>query len=384
MRPGVRTLWPALLLLLTAAAPAPPAAQALADEGDAQWVAFDLTPGNQIRFEMQVAGHTVTALLDTGVSHSAMSRRTAALLGLAVREGGSATTIGGQVPIGWAQVPAVSLGSMKQAQERFAVVDLPDAASGHAPVDVLAGRDLLQGYALDIDFATRRFRLLPSGRLPFAGVTAPLAIGGSAPTYLGELAIDGRSIGRVSIDTGDGGTVTLTDAAWRQVAGAAPTTTTTLAYGIGGPEVTGLSIMPAVSTGAASTADVPVAVEGQGGFSQSIGVSGRIGAGFLQRFRVLLDPGAGRMVLAPAANLIAAPRSTSGLLVTRDGERLRVIHVMRAGPAEATGWRTGDEICAVDGSPAAPTDWLVGAPGRVVSLALCNGATRQLTLRRFY
>ena len=64
---------------------------------------------------------------------------------------------------------------------------------------------------------------------------------------------------------------------------------------------------------------------------------------------------------------------------------------MQGSPASTTGWRDGDEICAVDGQPIAPdyaasplARWSVGAPGRTVRLGLCTGSVRALTLRRFY
>ena len=77
-----------------------------------------------------------------------------------------------------------------------------------------------------------------------------------------------------------------------------------------------LAILPAVTLGQQAIRNVEVRVEPTGGFSETIGVAGRIGSGLLQRYRVLLDPTAGRMVLSPYADADAPPlRSTSGLLV---------------------------------------------------------------------
>jgi C-terminal processing protease CtpA/Prc len=123
-----------------------------------------------------------------------------------------------------------------------------------------------------------------------------------------------------------------------------------------------------------------------------MGASGRIGIGFLQRFRVLLDPGAGRMVMAATADTDRPPRrSTSGLLLSTGTDRLRVLHVMRGGPAAAGEWKPGDEICSIDGttiSTAYIADpiamWQVATPGRVVKLGLCGGGVRALTLKSFY
>ena len=137
--------------------------------------------------------------------------------------------------------------------------------------------------------------------------------------------------------------------------------------------------------------EIPVWVEQSGGFSDAAHAAGRIGNGLLQRYRLLLDPGAGHMIMAPGGIETPQPRSTTGLQLGLTGKNLRVLHVMRGSPAEATGWKAGDLICAVDGrvvaeDPAAATrsQWLFGAPGTVVQLRLCSGESRLLTLRRFY
>jgi S1-C subfamily serine protease len=168
--------------------------------------------------------------------------------------------------------------------------------------------------------------------------------------------------------------------------------TSTISFGLGGPIVTDLIIVPELRTGTLIAPYVDVQIEQKGGFSQAMGMAGRIGSGFLQKYRVLLDPKAGHMVLAPGA-LSRAPtqRSTSGLLVAAERDRLRVLHVMRGSPAARDGWRADDLICAIDGTPV-PDDypsnpiasWSIGAPGRSVALDLCDGTRRNLTLRHFY
>jgi C-terminal processing protease CtpA/Prc len=112
----------------------------------------------------------------------------------------------------------------------------------------------------------------------------------------------------------------------------------------------------------------------------------------LQNYRVLLDPGAGRMVLKPGPDADAPPlRSTSGLLVGLERDRLKVLHVMRGGPAAAVGWKPGETICRINGQPitadyptSALAKWAIGAPGTAVRLDLCDGTVRTLILRRFY
>lgn len=390
----MRVLLLLLALLLGPAAALPgTATTALADDADAAWVPFELTAGNQIRFTATVNGAPLAAVLDTGVSASVLSRAVAMRAGLAVQPRGMASAIGGPVPLGWTATRRVAFGAFDRRGGGIAVAPLSAEATGDARgVDLLVGSDLIGGYAIDIDYGAQRFRLLPSGRMPFRGASAPLAISPESRVYITEMRLAGARLRPVVVDTGDGGAVTVAGEAWRAAAPAPVPTTSTIAYGIGGPEVSALMILPALAIGPIEARDVEVRVEANGGFSRTIGAAGRIGTAMLQRYRVLLDPGAGRMVLAPAADITAPPlRSTSGLLTRAEPGRLRVLHVMRGSPAEASGWRDGEAICSIDGASIAGdyaqstlAGWSIGAPGRVVALGLCNGATRQLTLRHFY
>lgn len=365
----------------------------LADDAEGRWVAFDITPGNQIRFTAYVNGVAAVAVLDTGVTASVASPRFAALAKLKVQSRGMARAIGGQVPFGWATTRSIAFGALDRRGGGITVTALPASAIGEAQgPDLLVGQDLLAAYALEIDYAARRFRLLPSGRLPFRGEIAPLRVSPEAQVYVTELTLSGQRLRPIVVDTGDGSAVTLSQSAWQATRPSALPTTSTIAYGLGGPQVSTMAIVPQIAIGRVDAREVELRIEPAGGFSQTIGAAGRIGSGLLERYHVLLDPGAGRMVLSPGPAADVPPlRSTSGLLTRAEGNRLRVLHVMRSSPAEASGWRDGDQICAIDGAPIGAdyarsrlAGWSIGAPGRVVAFGLCDGATRQLTLKRFY
>ncbi|HEX8555205.1 MAG TPA: aspartyl protease family protein [Sphingomonas sp.] len=385
-----------LAALLIAASPTPADREgqvALAIDSEARWVPFTLTPGNQIRFDAVLDGRPVGAILDTGVSQTVLARASAAVAPARLRPDGEATAIGGRVAIEWMPTAELSFGGLTRTGGGVIVTTLPALATGGADaIDLLVGRDLLGDAALDIDYAARRFRLLPTGRIPFRGAIVPLRISPERHVYESELTIGGHRLAPVIVDTGDGAAVTLTRADWARAAPAGVATTSAIAYGLGGAAVSDLGVVPALSLGLLAARDVEVRVEREGGFSAAIGVAGRIGSGLLQRYRVLLDPRAGRMVLsADAAADAPAIRSTSGLLVGVLADRLRVIHVMRGGPGEAGGWRAGDTICAVDGrsiaydyaaSPIAR--WSVATPGTAVRLHDCTGRERTLTTRAFY
>lgn len=386
----------ALLLLLAApasAASAPLAGRAsLSPDAEGRWVPFELTPGNQIRFRMTLDGSSVVAVLDTGVSYSVLARHYVDARHLVVRAGGKAQTVGGTVAIGWVETASMAIGGLTRLGGGVSVAQLPaNATGGSDAVDLLVGRDLVGDVALDIDFARSRFRLLPSGRMPFAGATAPLAISSDHRVYVTRITLGARTLSPMIVDTGDGSMVTVTQDEWRRASIATPTTSA-IAFGLAGPIVTAVSVVPALQLGTLAAHQVEVRVEPANGFSEMIGVAGRIGTGFLQRYRVLLDPVAGHLVLSPGPDADKPPlRSTSGLLLALADDRLRVLHVMRGGPAAAAGWKAGETICRVDGQPIAPdyaasrlANWSVGAPGRSVLLGMCDGTARTLTLRSFY
>ena len=399
----MRAVLPALSIVavavaLMAAAPMPAPVPStgvamLAADAEERWVTFDLTPGNQIRFTALIDGAPATAVLDTGVSASVVSRRYAADAKLGVQPRGSADAIGGNVSIGWTATRSIAFGGLVRRGGGIGVTTLPATATGSdRPVDMLVGHDLIDGFALDIDYAALRFRLLPSGRMPFLGESAPLRIAVDRGLYITELALGGHRLRPIVVDTGDGASVTLSHEAWTTAAVGPLPITTTIAYGLGGPQETELAIVPALAVGRLRASDVEVRIEPRGGFSQAIGAAGRIGSGFLQHFRVLLDPAAGHVVFGTSRIADLAPlKSTSGILTRTEKDRLRVLHVMRGSPAEADGWHSGEMICSIDGGAidldyeaSGVAGWSVDVPGRAVSLGLCDGGVRHLTLRQFY
>lgn len=388
-----------LPLLVAAAAPlALPVAQpvgsaTLARDAETRWVPFELTPGNQLRFTMTVDGRPATAILDTGVSYSVLSRRFAERAALKVRPGGNATAIGGVVDIGWTPTATIAMGGLTRRGGGLTVATLPAIATGSADaVDLLVGRDLTGGFALDIDYAGRRFRLLPSGRLPFRGFAAPLSISRDRLVYVSEITLGAARLRPMVVDTGDGSSVTVTAGGWANARLPGIRTTTAVSFGLAGAVTSTIGIVPTLRLGELTARNVEIRVEPAGGFSDSIEAAGRIGSGFLQNYRVLLDPTAGRMILSPVPHADQPPvRSTSGLLVGVARDRLKVLHVMQGGPAQAAGWKEGDMICAIDGQtiladyPTSPlASWSAGTPGRTVTLRMCDGTERKLTLRDFY
>lgn len=367
----------------------------LAADSEARWVPFELTPGNQIAFRLTINGRAATAVLDTGVNFTLAATAFAGTIGLKpTASGQAAAAIGGSLPIAWAQVESIDFGGLSRHGGRIGVTDLSALSTGTAkPVDVVVGSDLLATHALDIDFDARRFRLLPSGRMPFRGISVPIQTAAQTGTFQVDATVGNARVRPLLIDTGDGSALTLAREAWTTTR--LPDTGVTSAYAVGlaGPIETDLVVLPQVRLGTAIARNVEVRIEQKGGYSAATGTAGRIGTGFLQRYRVLLDPRARRMVLVPGKDADRMPlKSTSGLLLSHEGKALRVLHVMRGSPAAAGGWRAGERICVIDGArlsddyrTSALGQWPAGTPGRTVRLGLCDGGPeRALTLAAFY
>lgn len=385
-----------LILALLLCAPAMARAQAvLSSDAEARWVPFTLTAANHLRFAMTIDGVAAQALLDTGLNHSAVSRDFARRAKLTIDPQGAASgvALGGSIRVDWAATRAVSFGALSRSGGRVAVIDLPKLlASASGDADVLVGTDLIDRYALDIDFVHRRFRLLPSGRMPFTGTRVPMSLQSGSGLYLTQATLGRTRIRPLLVDTGDGGALSIARSQWRAAAIKGARVTSTIAYGAGGVVDAGLTVTDAVSLGGLKTGPIELRIEGDGGFARQVRVVGRIGTGLLLRYRVLLDPGAGLMLLSPNPDAPPAPlKSTSGLLLGYDRARLRVLHVMAGSPASRAGWKADELVCQVDGQAVALTPdggvdvrWGTDAPGRVVRLTMCDGANRTLTLARFY
>ncbi|MFV0624447.1 aspartyl protease family protein [Sphingomonas sp. ac-8] len=364
--------------------------ETLAKNSAERWVPFELTPANHLRFAMRIAGRPASALLDTGVSHSILDSGFARRIRLKPERQGTASALGGDLALGWTRVPRLALGGLRAGDRPMAMLDLSQVQTGDGrPVDALVGADLLGDHALDIDFARRRFRLLPSGAQPFAGASAPLSRRADG-LYVTEATLGRESLRPVMVDTGDGTSISITRAQWQASRLPQRGLTSTLSYGLAGPVEADLTVTDAVRLGGAAPTDLELRVEGKD-FAERTGIPSRIGVGFLRRFRVLLDPGAGRLLLGPIAGAADSPRSTSGLLLGYEAQRLRVLHVMRGSPAARSGWRAGEQICQVDGAPVreaavgiADLAWAAAPPGRKVRLGLCDGIERTLTLAKFY
>jgi predicted aspartyl protease len=120
---------------------------------------FELREGFLIVVDGQIGGIVhLKFILDTGASHTVISRKIANRLSLE-REPGSVIDFQRKVPVEWARFPEVQVGPIVATDTRMMVGDLAQYSEFAHDVDAIIGLDLLTRCArIQIDYETRVVR----------------------------------------------------------------------------------------------------------------------------------------------------------------------------------------------------------------------------------
>ncbi len=127
-------------------------------------------------------------------------------------------------------------------------------------------------------------------------------------------------------------------------------------WGVGGPSRSHVTRGDALKVGDAISVDHPVvglATDKKGAFADPT-ISGNIGGGVLKRYVVTFDYANNTMYVKPTTGPVADLDSydRAGSWFNIDGDAFKVIDVTAGGPADQAGLKVGDEIAAIDGTPA--------------------------------
>lgn len=342
---------------------------------------------NKILFRALIQGREATVLLDSGADFSVLDSTFAATAGLkGGRTGVMAGTTGN---ITTRVVPGVSL----LIPGRFSAT-LPMLATDLAPaskmlgqrIDLILGGDILRKRAVAINFGERQFRLLPAGFSPINFTRIPVYASRFAP--LVALQAGGEKL-MAQIDFGSGGDLRISPDAWARVKPPGAKVTDAVSSGANGQMQTeSRAHLPHLRIGDydEQQADVRIA-------PMPAHLAGRadaiLGLGVLARYDLVLDIGAGSLWLRPRAALSARRIERTGLALVPDGAAARIIHVSAGSPADRAGWKPGERICRInDGKIDVQNSdgygWAYGAEGSTLSIDLCSGEKRRLTLQSYY
>jgi hypothetical protein len=224
---------------------------------------------------------------------------------------------------------------------------------------------------------------------PAEAKAVPLAHRGQLRSV--PVSLLGRPVVQATFDTGSNSALIVSkDYAQRERLLENVRTTSSLGGGAEGVRVSTAAMLPRVEFGGVTFTDVPA------GFPENWvadSVAANIGVDLLSRFRMITDYPRDRLLLLPYRDAASREfrRNRSGLRSLPRGDRLVVRHVSRGSPAEAAGWRAGEEIVAVNGWRIGSPDftdersyWGSGPAGTIVRLTMADGAQRTLTLADYY
>lgn len=259
------------------------------------------------------------------------------------------------------------------------------------PVDLMIGTDVLEGRAVALDLAARRFALAPSGSFKAAPGWTPvrLARGSRRELYL-DASVAGFPPAPLMLDLGSASALMLSS---RYVAANGLTVgrrvSTAALGGIEGVRPVDVFVTEVVRIGGLKVGTVPTVGIGNWLSADTVG---NVGLPLIMQFDAVLDVTAESLWLRPLAARRRRPmlkdRSGLGLAVSR--ERLTVIHLARGSPSARGDWTLGDQIFAVNGRPidaeytrGSLWRWRYAPAGTSVELVTLSGR-RNLVLDDYY
>jgi predicted aspartyl protease len=249
--------------------------------------------------------------------------------------------------------------------ESFRALNLRDISRVEGlRVDGLIGGDFFQRHVVEIDYARKRIRMLPSSFEYRGGTSVPIKIeGGQIFTTARIVNPAGESIEAIfMIDTGFRTAISFSGpfAAKHDLTKSAPQIReATMGIGAGGETKATIFRLPALHIGDMRWNDVVATASlDRSGLLAREDFAGVIGGDLLRRYRVILDYPHSRIVLVPTpASRHSFEYDKSGLFLLADPpaySSVRVLRVIQGSPADVAGIREGDLITSVSGKrPAA-------------------------------
>ena len=353
-----------------------------------------IDPGNgpYLVVEVELNGHRLPALLDTGAGISVVDSTVANKIGLQVGGSAEITAIDDRKTAGpKALIDQLAIGGFVRNGGTVIVTNLGQMSEvARQPFGMVVGADVLSHVALAVNRDSQSVILMPSNaQVKESSRTARVRLQQPDNMFMTDMSVDGHRI-TVRLDTGADDELILRDTKWTELVPSTARTTTMIGIGAAGTFVKPLVRLATVKIGGQSTGD---ALATQVSSAASTGGSdGILGMGILSRFNLFLNPQTGVLVLTQPQKRLPPRRETMvGILGAPTNDGIDVMHVMAHSPAEAAGIKAGDRICTVDGQKVsaswagtAKNDWMTGPDGKTVALGFCGGGEIRLTLRKFY
>jgi Aspartyl protease/PDZ domain len=355
-----------------------------------KWIKFEGDARVLMIISIILNGQRLMAVIDTGMPTIMVDRDWARRHGVRYQPYGKAGGINGSsAEIGIAPIGSLQIGGFRQVGGAIEVGDLKALSTTiGTQIDAIVGADFLSAYAITIDFDKRRMRFQPSGSARPSGNVVAIESREPGHRFITKIVVGTRVLSPVTIDTGDAGSLGITRDAWNK-SGVCVRMTNIASIGWSGDKfLSDIARLDDVRFGGRRFDKVPVTFERLplDGVDEA-----RIGLKLLDRFNLFLDMGQRVMILSPRS---VAPKPTPVTMLGIQGistdAGLQIAHVMKGSPAEASGLRPGERVCAIDGTRIRthkhpPKHGLGDGPvGKVVSLTMCDGRKLAITLKEFY
>ncbi len=342
---------------------------------------FDLHLTNEgLLMPVMVRGRPLQGILDCGASASLMDTQVAQSLGLKVARERKGEAVYRTIRVGQSEPVAIMAGD---AAYTAPVMIMPIREAG-LKADMLIGRDILNHFKLDLD-GPRRHATFRAQRPPLPNMTPLKVMRSEKNTLVVDMEVEGIPV-RASVDTGSSTPLILKgDWALRHDLLHGRKRSQWLGGDVSGLHTITMSSVRDATIGGLTFRDIPVEVS-----DNLLEFDVNLGLDVFLRLRSFWDMDRSRIWLAGNSADLARPfdRERSGLAYLPEGEGLNVIFVAPESPAAAGGWRKGDIITAIDGTPVtqlvAVDDWKRDPARQFARLTLAGGETRVLTLASYY
>lgn len=340
-----------------------------------------------IFFAGALNGHPVTIMLDSGSGNLAVDRKFADQIGLeSTGNVHAATGLVGSFSVEQSKPLRLSFTGIDLNAGGAALADLSSLGQAIGFVPVILGRQIFDGFVVEIDFNARRLTFHRPGTFDAAGWTRVALSPGAGGGRVVQLSIEGKAPISAGFDLGSNGALSL-DGAYVRDAGLQDNrkASTWIRGGVDGISVFETTTVRSVRIADHDIANVPM--DSSSNWAKAVGAPANIGFPLISRLgRVAIDYRSDSLYVFPGA-APARPfvKQRLGLALSPQAPQgWRVMHVAPGSPAARDGWKVGDEVIAINGQASMSAIELRtltrGASGTVVRLTRPGGDARSLIL----
>ncbi len=335
--------------------------------------------GGAIYVPAVINGDSAWLMLDTGLSRTGLDPAWAKNVGI-VPESAAATAV----------VATIRLGELALMHYRVALYPLTglSEASGRLQVGLL-GHDVLQHYAVEIDYRQRRVRLFDPLAYRYAGTgaTVPFSADADLPLLRAQLEVRGRRPipARLLLDTGASGLCLILTTPFAEQHGlgrVAPAIEAPIGTGLVGDLHGTIVRLQELRLGGVKVRSPTTGLGGEyKGFLARTDIDGVIGNSVFEGSRLIVDYVGRRAIVEPGpGDGSLCDFDMSGLRLAARGPGLAHIvvdYVIPGSPSAEAGIAVGDELLLIDGRGVAQ-----GNLSDARKALRADGAVHRLVLRR--